>query len=132
MKAKVSKTREELLLKLINRQTPMAFDINDGCTYSHDVNGGCAIGCDISYKLSKELSGLGGIETVQEKLPRRLLKMGKNFLTDIQNIHDGQTSWIDDEKATKGKDGLVWSESGKLKINVIISKYNLKLKPLKI
>lgn len=131
MKAKVSKTREELLLKLINRETPMAYDEDEGCTYNQDVNGGCAIGCDISYGLSKRLAGGGGILTIKEKLPKRLIKMGTTFLIDLQNIHDDQTNWIDDEKATKGKDGLVWSGNGKLKINAIIRKYNLQIEPLK-
>src|SRR5690606_23964039 len=116
---KYSQSREELMLKLINRSTPQAYDmnLNDGlCTYDKDVNGGCAIGCDISHKLSKEIyNDNANSEQVFQYLPKRLQKMGGDFLGDIQKIHDNDNNWINTITAQKGKDGLVWDILGKIR-----------------
>lgn len=92
-KKKYSQTREELMLKLIHREQPRAYDYaKNNCVYDQNINGGCAIGCDIKPSLAKKLIGFAFC--VIDKLPKRLQKMGKDFLEDIQIIHDLRKHWI--------------------------------------
>src|SRR5690606_29109913 len=81
---KYSQTREELLLKLIHRDSPQAYKPSVGCVYDKNLNGGCAIGCDILPKLAEDLDG--DVDDIYHLLPKRLRKMGKKFLSGIQNI----------------------------------------------
>ena len=141
---KFAQTKEELLLSLINRQTPRAVqgkEINTMCTYSHSINGGCAIGCQVKKSLAKTLDNHGALAFDENDdegsysevfycLPKRLQKMGHEFLSLIQSTHDEQTNYINSETAEKGKDGLIWNARGKKEINNIISKFDLKIKKL--
>lgn len=56
-KYKYAQTKEELVLSLINRQTPRAYSWKEhSCTYNRDIHNGCAIGSQISKALSINLS----------------------------------------------------------------------------
>ena len=122
---KYAKTREEMLLSLINRKTPRAFsdDLYE-CVYDKKVNGGCAIGCQIGNGFNHA----GSVHKIFTHLPKRLQNMGLYFLQDIQNVHDYRANWIYADTAKLcPKTGLVWNRDGRLEINAIITKYNLKL-----
>ena len=125
---KYSQTREELLLKLIHRDSPQAYKPSVGCVYDKNLNGGCAIGCDILPKLAEDLDG--DVDDIYHLLPKRLRKMGKKFLSGIQNIHDNHHNYINSNTGEKGEDGLIWNNTGKLKINDFIDRYNLKVPKL--
>ena len=132
-KKKYSQTREELVLKLINRKEPQAVKKTKGkfatepCVYNQDFNGGCAIGCDVRPSLSRSMPQ-GSVEyrEVFDELPKRLRDMGSDFLHKVQRVHDNVENW-NDTKSAKLLNGLVWNELGVMRINQIIDKFELKI-----
>ena len=125
----LSKTKEELLTRLINRKQPQAYDVD--CTYDHAVNGGCAIGCEVSEKKALELETIGGgiiDDNIYRALPRRLKKIGREFLQAVQSLHDNNINW---EKGRTGKSS-VWSNKGQRKINEIITEFKVNIPLLEV
>lgn len=135
---KFAQTREDLLLSLIHREQPRAYNKNAGeCDYSQKINGGCAIGCQIKEKLSYELEGGifiddedDSLDSVFNMLPKRMRDLGSKFLHYIQCIHDESNSWNDASTGEKGSDGLVWNQKGKDRINKLIKDFSLNLKAI--
>lgn len=122
-------TKEEILLKLIERKEPMATAVL-GCTYDHGYNGGCAIGCLIESELAGDISGI--VRDVIHKLPEPIAQHGVAFLSDLQFIHDGPNHWVNWKTAEPSTDGYVWNHKGIELINKMIRFYKLKLPLLKI
>ena len=128
----LSKTKEELLTRLINRKQPQAMRIEvDVCTYDHEVNGGCAIGGEVSKKKALELEDIGsGIvdDKIYRALPRRLKKMGRDFLQQVQSLHNSNATW---EQERIGE-SLVWSNYGMERINSIITEFKVNIPLLEV
>jgi len=128
----LSKTKEELLTRLINRKQPQAMRIEpDVCTYDHEVNGGCAIGGEVSKKKALELEDIGsGIvdDKIYRALPRRLKKMGRDFLQQVQSLHDSNATW---EQERIGE-SLAWNNYGVERINSIITEFKVNIPLLEV
>jgi hypothetical protein len=129
-------TKEELVQMLIDRKQPRAVRESGTCTYLHSENGGCAIGMAVTEASAIKMEGLSGctINTaIREGLaPKRLTKMGKGFLKDLQEIHDEVDNWFNSKTAKLGGNGLVWDEEGVSHINNLITKYKLNIKELEV
>jgi hypothetical protein len=128
----LSKTKEELLTRLINRKQPQAMRIEiDMCTYDHEVNGGCAIGSEVSKKKALELEVIGGgiiDDHIFEALPKRLKKIGREFLKEVQSLHDNDINW---EKGRTGESS-VWSNRGQRRINELITEFTVNIPLLEV
>jgi len=125
----LSKTKEELLTRLINRKQPQAYDII--CSYYHQVHGGCAIGCEVSEKKASELELIGGgiiDDNIYRALPRRLKKIGREFLQAVQSLHDHTRSW----EKERTEESLVWSNYGMERINSIITEFKVNIPLLEV
>ena len=125
----LSKTKEELLTRLINRKQPQAYDIT--CSYYHQVHGGCAIGCEVSEKKASELELIGGgiiDDNIYRALPRRLKKIGREFLQAVQSLHDHTRSW----EKERTEESLVWSNYGMERINSIITEFKVNIPLLEV
>ena len=116
-----SNNRQELFDNTINHFNSENRCVDKAaCKYRLNEKG-CAIGREISDKLANELDESNcGDTSVSEceifnKLPKRLQRMGRNFLTDIQRFHDNATDW--------DENGL--SQSGKKNAKEIAKKFNL-------
>ncbi len=62
------------------------------CQYKpSDTSEGCAIGRLIPLKLAESLPQGDGVnrDVVFNKLPKRIQKLGVNFLSALQSLHDG-------------------------------------------
>ena len=86
----------------------------------HSNTLGCAIGRHILDKgLCKKLDNMSNgsviLDEVFELLPDNLKELGKNFLFEIQKLHDNKYNW--------NADGL--SEKGVVAKNNIIQEFNL-------
>lgn len=74
-----------------------------GCYYSPEnagkigISDGCAIGRHLKDSLKEKLDDTEESEVnttvIFNKLPKKLKELGKDFLTDIQNLHDLQKYW---------------------------------------
>ena len=126
----LSKTKEELLTRLINRKQPQAFQ-GGGCTYDHTANGGCAIGCEVSQKKALELEDIGGgiiDENIYNALPRRLKAIGRHFLQQVQSLHDDSDTW----EKERTEESLVWSNNGQIRINELITEFKVNIPLLEV
>lgn len=130
MKYSELNTRKKVILTLINRNTPRAYN-NCNCVYDQDFSGGCAIGCLITKSKSKNLPEDGDLSQIFSLLPKRLQNLGSDFLQNMLNVHDRPENWIDERNASK-KNGYVWSNVGRIKINYIIDKYKIKLQHIRL
>lgn len=88
---------------------------------------GCAIGIYLNWKTAKELDNLEqtSIHCILDNkhktiLPLWMQKMNKNFLSDIQALHDDEYHW--------NSEGL--AENGKRYIKTICDKFNLPFSKL--
>lgn len=82
------------------------------CSYKN----GCAIGRHLSKKLVKTIKNyVVDDNEVYNKLPRKLKELTKEFLMDVQNLHDTEENWNEKGLSQRGKD----------KVNVIKAIYKL-------
>lgn len=92
-------------------------------TYSYKL--GCAIGRHLKPKLAEELDEgtVTGISKDRnfDKLPDQLKELGKDFLADVQDLHDFDSSW---EKNIKGE-GNKLTKDGCDEVIEICKKHNL-------
>ncbi len=74
------------------------------CTYSKtEISPGCAIGQFLPCELAKTLDSLEGLSicaismdfNLYDQLPSWMRKMGVDFLTNCQMLHDGSTHWCE-------------------------------------
>lgn len=126
MKVIKSKTREELLLSVINHYNSHNRAVKESGQCAYRVGSkGCAIGRQISDKLAEKLDSYCNSEVhypeIFEMLPKRLRDMGQDFLRDIQLLHDYNNNW--------NSKGL--SELGIRRKNKIIINYNLNISKYK-
>jgi len=124
----LSKTKEELLTRLINRKQAQATDENNEmCRYDHKVYGGC----EVSQKKALELERIGGginNNKIYRALPKRLKTIGREFLRQVQRLHDDSISW---EQGRTGE-SLVWSNYGIEGINSIITEFKVNIPLLEV
>ncbi len=125
----MEKTLKEKQLEVLN-STIKYFNINNrsttnseggSCWYHPQYGGteGCAIGRLVKDKaLCKKLDTLGSIGAGHAflYLPHYLKDLTKEFLTEIQDLHDSSTNW--------NKSGL--SERGRIALEKIKIKFNLR------
>lgn len=122
-------TQKEFLLDTIayySEDTERRCVTEDGCYYSpltinNKKSDGCAIGRWLDPNVAVNLDSLGCKPVINyvvtSVLPEKLLKLGVDFLKDIQELHDEDTYWY--------SDGL--SRYGKNKVNSIIDTWNLDI-----
>ena len=84
-----------------------------GSTINNSNSDGCAIGRLLTPELRQELDDIfsklslpSGVNEVWDYLPVDLQSYGKEFLQDLQRLHDGSNNWVSEPN------GL--SESGKI------------------
>lgn len=104
-----SNNRQELFdntIKFFNLNNRSHGNGDNRCKYRGANNTACAIGREIPDKLAKELDRkiktTVKVDSVFEKLPKRLQKMGKDFLNDIQRLHDSQHCWTETGLSSDG------------------------------
>jgi hypothetical protein len=126
---KYAQTQTEMVERFILRKKPRAWsDDSDSCSYSHAHNGGCAIGVEIRRGLAEELAQQNhSARENLNKLPPRLQKMGTDFLTRIQLIHDTRMYYNESNEIV---DGFIWNLHGQRAINGLIDRFELNIKPL--
>ncbi len=86
-------------------------DNGNGCVYSPvaDISEGCAIGRHIKDKelcARLDTPEFGGVnlDKTFDALPKKLQKLGQEFLKKIQELHDVSTNWNDKGLSEQGKD----------------------------
>jgi hypothetical protein len=131
-------TKEEALLILLNRKTPQALTRNgedEFCTYSHSVNGGCAVGQMVTKNQAEIMECEGNVSVstacMRGHLPKRLSKLGLEFLVELQNVHDRNSYW-NDSQTGRLINNKVWNTDGLDAINKIILDYRLDLPLIKL
>lgn len=120
-KKQISKTRQELFDNTINYFNIDNLSYSFGSCFYRKNEKACAIGREIKDELAFKLdnfSGGYGVCDVFNLLPKRLQKMGIEFLSSIQDLHDNTNNWT--------SDGL--SETGKNSAQEIAEEFNLKFK----
>jgi len=93
---------------------------NGMCVYkSINASGGCAVGFLLTENRSKSLDAFGysGVDSsdVFEELPPWLQNFSKDFLRDLQQLHDDKDNWVE----------IGLSELGIEKVSSIKLKYKL-------
>lgn len=91
----------------------------NSCKYR--LNGkACAIGREISDELAKEFDDLENTgvyeDDIFDALPKRLQRLGKEYLSSIQKLHDSSLNWDNGGLSAKGKQS----------VESMIKKYDLK------
>jgi hypothetical protein len=67
-------------------------------------------------------------DNIYKTLPRRLKKIGREFLQALQSLHDEDDTW---EKGRTGE-SLVWSDQGLKCINDIITEFKVNIPLLEV
>ncbi len=107
----ITKRRIEVLNDTINH-----YNLNNrsnkgvDCTYfpAHEGSEGCAVGRLIKDKeLCKELDKPNGatgsgVSGIFDKLPEDVKFLGKNFLRDLQHLHDEKLNWVESGLSHRG------------------------------
>lgn len=96
---------------------------NTFCSYvATEGNDGCAIGRKISPELRAKLqvsnSTVGGDYDTYIALPTELQELGREFLSELQCLHDGRELWD-----KKEENGNVLTEKGVLRYDYIKRRY---------
>jgi hypothetical protein len=95
-----SNNRQELFdntIKFFNTKNRSHGGGDSRCKYRGANNTACAIGREIPDELAKSLDrsfqNAVKADSVFDKLPKRLQRMGKDFLNAIQRLHDTSYCW---------------------------------------
>lgn len=99
----------------------------DKCLYYHPTLAGCAIGRHIPNKdICRNLDGVGGINrmsnTSYRLIPWSLRKLGKVFLSQMQDFHDSNDNWEHPKNLTGKVETLTYE--GNSKIDLIKKRIN--------
>lgn len=103
-----SKTKEELLNNTIKRYN-IETRSTDGsrCKYLNNDDRRCAIGIELNKPLARRLDMIepNGVinDEVFKLLPKRLKKMGKDFLSEVQVLHDNRQYWTEEGLSRQGE-----------------------------
>jgi len=116
MNKKFSQTRQELLQSTVNYYTLNNRAVSgDTCAYMTEKGNRCAIGIECNKKLARELESMDDSadygssvknDDMFSMLPKRLKKMGQQFLSSIQNLHDLSSHWDEEGISKEGKDRI--------------------------
>jgi len=100
-----SKTKLELLNNTAARYNinTRAVNVKGCCSYITEDGKKCAIGAEVRNP-SKLVNGGVLNDYVFSALPKRLQKMGLDFLSDIQSLHDKPINWNERGLSEKGSD----------------------------
>ncbi len=128
MELQKSETREELLKNTINHFNSnnrglivfVGWDLEDMCSYINKETGNrCAIGRELpeelAVKLAENSNGAVDHHNVYIELPDRLKRMGVDFLSYIQLLHDNDENW--DENGLS-MEGLRFVDNIKMKFDI--------------
>lgn len=105
---KLIKRRQELLNDTINHYNSnnRSSSISGQCYYYpvSDKSEGCAIGRLIKDKELCKDFGCRNLSDVFEQIPNELQELGKEFLMELQNLHDLKENWNENGLSENGKE----------------------------
>lgn len=85
------------------------------CVYYHPKFGGCAIGIHVPIDVRKKLDQVEPEEEVGmsilndeifSMIPMKMQKLGQNFLSEIQSLHDIKMNWNENGLTEFGKNNV--------------------------